>query len=420
MIPAVSLNTNPDVLIIGSGAAGMAAMVAASRAGATVTLLEKNGYAGGKATAAYVGTVCGLWYRSDEHQPLWVHKGFPQEFAERLQQVDGIEPCRQKDGLFYLPYEHSTFISVCDSLIREHTKSVCFHSTVTHMEPGGPGIGIVEAVCGGELIRFQPSNVIDASGEAVFAKTLGMARIASDSYQAAALVFGFSGMDDDSNGSGTLSLLKVLKQGISTGTLPVTCEKVSVVPGSWRNGRLYLKLAVPVEVTNRPDRRTDIEFSARDSAMKISTFLKAHHELFRKSSMCFLAPETGIRTGPRYLGRQILTENQVLGCVKHEKAIARGAWPVEHWDPGKYADMTYFPERDHYDITSGMLRSPKFENFFFAGRNMSADDRAIASARVISTCLATGYAAGVLAAGHAMGATEFASISKARQELGID
>jgi hypothetical protein len=116
----------------------------------------------------------------------------------------------------------------------------------------------------------------------------------------------------------------------------------------------------------------------------------------------------------------VLTQAQVMGCVKHPNAVARGAWPVEHWEPGKYADMSYFAEHDHYDITPAMLRSPQFDNFFFAGRNMSADDKAIASARVIGTCLATGYAAGVLAAGHAMDATEFASTSKARKELGIE
>jgi hypothetical protein len=41
-------------------------------------------------------------------------------------------------------------------------------------------------------------------------------------------------------------------------------------------------------------------------------------------------------------------------------------------------------------------------NLFFAGRNISATDGAIASARVMGICLQTGYAAGCLAAATAL------------------
>ena len=41
-------------------------------------------------------------------------------------------------------------------------------------------------------------------------------------------------------------------------------------------------------------------------------------------------------------------------------------------------------------------------NLFFAGRNISADDAAIASARVMGICLQTGYAAGCMAAAFAL------------------
>ena len=52
-----------DVLVIGGGAAGVAAATAAGRAGAKVMLLERYGFLGGLATAAQVGTICGLYLR---------------------------------------------------------------------------------------------------------------------------------------------------------------------------------------------------------------------------------------------------------------------------------------------------------------------------------------------------------------------
>jgi succinate dehydrogenase/fumarate reductase flavoprotein subunit len=53
-----------DVLVVGGGAAGVAAASAAGRAGARVVLLERYGFLGGLATAAQVGTICGLYLRA--------------------------------------------------------------------------------------------------------------------------------------------------------------------------------------------------------------------------------------------------------------------------------------------------------------------------------------------------------------------
>jgi hypothetical protein len=414
------LNTSPDVLIIGAGAAGIGAMAGAARAGATVTLLEKSAFGGGKATAAYVGTLCGLWYRSEDHPPRWVHDGFPKQFAEKLQEMSDTRPGIQKGGLHYLPYDHASFVMLCDSLIREHTKSVCFHATVTGAVAAGRRIAAVTAVSGGKRLKFTPATVVDASGEALFAQYMPMDRIISDRYQAAAQVFGFDGVAPDEQGAGNLSLIRSIRQAVASGDLPSDYEKITIVPGSWRNGKVFLKLAIPMEVNEDPMQRSAIELFARSAVQRLAGFLKERNELFKNATLSFIAPEAGIRTGPRYMGRDQLTEQQVLHCARHENAIARGAWPIEHWEPGNYAELTWFAADDHYDITPGMLRSPHFNNFYFAGRNLSADDRAIASARVIGTCLATGYAAGVLAAGHSMDATEYASISKTRQELGID
>ena len=60
--------------------------------------------------------------------------------------------------------------------------------------------------------------------------------------------------------------------------------------------------------------------------------------------------------------------------------------------------MRYLPAGDHNQVPAGCLVSNIIQNLFFAGRNISATDGAIASARVMGICLQTGYAAGCLAA----------------------
>ena len=56
--------------------------------------------------------------------------------------------------------------------------------------------------------------------------------------------------------------------------------------------------------------------------------------------------------------------------------------------------------RAFYEIPGRSLRALRFSNLFMAGKTISADVDAIASARVMGCCLATGAAAGNLAANY--------------------
>ena len=107
-----------DVLVVGGGAAGVAAAVAAGRAGAQVVLLERYGFLGGLATAAQVGTICGLYLRDAAHaEAMPVAGGFVKEYAERLERAAGASRIRLHNGLWVLPYPPPAFASVADALV---------------------------------------------------------------------------------------------------------------------------------------------------------------------------------------------------------------------------------------------------------------------------------------------------------------
>jgi succinate dehydrogenase/fumarate reductase flavoprotein subunit len=57
----VPVLARPDVCVIGGGAAGLAAAVAASRVGLSVLLVEKYGFCGGATVAGLSGSICGLF-----------------------------------------------------------------------------------------------------------------------------------------------------------------------------------------------------------------------------------------------------------------------------------------------------------------------------------------------------------------------
>jgi hypothetical protein len=76
---------------------------------------------------------------------------------------------------------------------------------------------------------------------------------------------------------------------------------------------------------------------------------------------------------------------------------------MERWTANPKPEMTYFAERDFYDIPLDCLRPVELDNVFVAGRCFSATTGAMTSARVIGTALATGSAAGTAAAFQASG-----------------
>jgi hypothetical protein len=98
------------------------------------------------------------------------------------------------------------------------------------------------------------------------------------------------------------------------------------------------------------------------------------------------------------VGQYLLTGDDVLAGKKFPDAAARCAWPIEQWSADGIARFKYLPPNMLYEIPARSLRAGKIENLFMAGKTISADVEAIASARVLGCCLATGEAAGKLAA----------------------
>ena len=106
-----------------------------------------------------------------------------------------------------------------------------------------------------------------------------------------------------------------------------------------------------------------------------------------------------------------------VGGAAGGDGVARGAWPVEFWDDRPGPQMTFFASDDYYEIPAGALCSRDFVNLYFAGKSFAASDDAIASARVIGTCLATVYAAGRMAAFASMGRPQAEAVRGLRSEL---
>jgi hypothetical protein len=391
-----------DVLVVGGGAAGVAAAAAAGRAGARVVLLERYGFLGGLATAAQVGTVCGLYLRnSDSSAPLPVAGGFVQEFGSRLQRAAGTEPLRLERGLWALPFTIPVFASVADALLRESGEvTVVLHATVAGAQAEGARVAQVHALAWNEALTLGPATVVDCSGEATVASLAGAAVENGAGDQAPSLVFSLEHVDASRTEYGLLEVRRELHRAVEMGVLPPLCERLALVPGTGRDGRLDLKLTLAPASLDRPlwQQITCWEREARALVLDICRFLSQNTTTFRQARLASVAPQLGLRSGGRIQGRATLADEDVLCGRKSASGVARGCWPMERWGTGVRPEMTLFKERDYYEIPLDCLRPAKLDNLFAAGRCLSASAGAMTSARVIGTALATGWAAGTAAA----------------------
>ncbi len=358
----IIVNTAFDIAVIGSGAAGIAAAVCAARAGGKVLLVDKNSGIGGTGGLSGLTTLCGLY----DDAGSFLNAGFAREFAEALVE-NGASSTPIKSGrLWVLPYRPETFCAAAEKIFATLPKLKAAWNTP-----------LKDVVVENERIvalnGFSVGAVIDGSGTAVAARAAGAECLATDeSTQAAAVVFSLRGVAREIH---TLAdAAQVLLPLIRAGFPPLHFHP-DMVPGG-----LTAKFSGPPE-----------------QVPPLIEFLQANVRGFEN---CFSPQKefcVSCRAGRMVVGEYILTGADVLGGKKFPDAVARGAWPVEQWGANGKTKVRFLPPNAFYEIPARALRAASIKNLFMAGKSISADADAIASARVMGCCLATGEAAAKLA-----------------------
>ena len=154
---------------------------------------------------------------------------------------------------------------------------------------------------------------------------------------------------------------------------------------------------VKLDPTN-PFDVTSAEMTAREQMFELYHFLRDHVPGCEKSQLLYSAGEIGVRESRMITGEYVLTQEDLMGCVRFEDRIAAGNYDIDiHSPTGSGTSHYYFKPGTWYTIPYRALLPKGAENLLVAGRCISATHEAQASIRIMPIVTTLGHAAGVAA-----------------------
>ena len=421
-----------DVAVVGAGAAGVAAAIAAAKNGAKTVLIESSSVFGGDLLSGLPIDGC----RTTAGE--WVVGGIAKELFDACAELDGyigsiydrrnicvvmINPrimgfviLRKlaEYGVKLLPYsqvvsvEHTSG-SVKSLFIKNKTDELVVRAN-KYIDCTGDGD--ISFMCGvpfemgnsdGKLqpmtMVFQirnihPKEVLQFVLE--HPENCGLAENPNSTKTAKELAqelydLGYPKVFFSSNGP-------LMKNGIASGELH-SCSMLAFNPNAV-DGTVVTVNATRLVTNDCTSSEILGDSIGILSSQVINTFrfIKKRIPGCQDAILDGVAPRLGIRESRRIIGEYYLTGEEAAQGIKRPDCIAKGAHEIDvHGDKEEHYRVT-IKNAGSYDIPLGCLIPKGMKNLFMAGRCLSADRIAHSTARVMGTCMAMGQAAGTAAA----------------------
>lgn len=399
---SLSVIAEPDVLVCGTGLAGIGAAVAAARSGASVLAIDRMGFAGGFFTNiigsafdgfVYEGTgkpvVGGLVFEMLERMGV-VAPGQAPNFSYNVN-GDFTEVEKYPERLIPRT-DPELFKKAADDILTESGVRLLFHSQVSDVIVKNNQIDSVIISNKDGLIAVKPKNVIDATGDGDVAAWAGCPYEKAESLQPMSLHFriGFVKLTFELRRKCAAVLQKAKKEG-----------KIGAYGGPWPatfSGRdIYFNaIRTPGDATN-PNDWTRAEIQGRRDAWTMFKLWKESLPEFKDAYFFTSGPTAGARESRRIVGDYTLTGDDIRNARRHEDVVVLGAWRIDR-HPEKESGYHNMPFVPPYDIPYRTLLPKNINNLWVAGRCHSATSEALASSRVTANAMGMGQAAGTAAA----------------------
>ena len=386
-----------DVLICGGGPAGVAAALAAARAGAKVQLIEVAGCLGGVWTAGLLTKVL------DTENKTGIMEELLTEFAER-----GSAIAKHWNGTVYDPEIAKVVLEEllveAGVRIRLHTRLV---GAITNQMNQMVAV-LTESKSGREA--WVADRFVDCTGDGDLAAQAGCkfeVGIGADcTCQPMSMLALLTGVDPDTiqpyiRESGKEAKARLLKLMEDHGIMP-----------SYRAPTLrHLHSGIYSLMTNHEygvsafdaNAITEATIRARKEIHDIVTGMRKLGGPWKELSVVATAEQIGVREARRIRGRYEISTLDLAKGLRHEQAVCQSAYPIDVHALNQYGNKEVNREYKKtgmkpYDIPYPALVAADVEGLLMAGRCISGDFIAHSSYRVTGNAVAMGEAAGLAAA----------------------
>ena len=383
----VPVRYEADVAVIGGGIAGVSAACAAARSGAKVVLVERFAVTGGNSTTGGVAAFCGETAGQGEV--------FDAVIAG-LEQWGAVVPYKPYPKMSARVFDHEILAVVLQELLLQRKVKLLLHTRFVDVAVSGGRITecIVCGHSGPEALRAK--QFIDATGEADVARAAGFetrkGRPEDGLQLPMSLMFFVRHVAE-----------KDARPQLPEGWLdPVRRREDLPMTSIWPNGPRAnaLKVKIPMFDSSDTESLTAAEIRARRRMMEVLDYYQRVEKKPWLLDHC--SPQIGIREGQRVVGDYVLGVDDLRAGREFDDAIARGVFYLDGHKPDDEKRTYILKESERhvppYQIPLRSLIVRDGVNLLAAGRCFSADQLALSSARVTTSCSMMGQAAGIAAA----------------------
>lgn len=374
-----------DLLVLGSGMGGVSAAIEARRAGADVLVADAAPQLGGQSVGAMVGTLCGLYSNGPRRRQV-VH-GIADELLADLAASGDLQPLDDRRNTRIFQYRVPALMRwVEDTVLRARIR-VLLGAVLTGVEREGERIACARFATRYGPVAVRASGYVDASGDAALAWEAGLtvAEMAAPVYGTLMITLeGVAGAHVDR----AALFERLADKGAQYGLVR-------------RDGFVFSFPAAGETLVNLTHLETPLEPLAASRAVleghaqadRVLAFLRAEFPEAFGAARVKAYGLPGIRQTRVICGLHRLRGDEVRQGVRFADAIACGSWPIElHGAPDRVHWEEFGDDHLHW-VPLGSLIAAECANLAACGRCLSADPAALASVRVIGTCIATGAAA---------------------------
>ena len=387
-----------QVLVVGAGASGVPAALAAARAGAKVILLEEDAVPGGAPVDMYVAMICG--------SPV---AGI---YAEMVRLLDRDFPLTAKPtgnpstSLWFTP---SSYVQVITRMIRaEKNLQLWCSAPVTEVlvSEGGRNCvrGVIVQRVDGQRQAIEADVVIDATGSGAVGALAGCpCRYGTEAKSEFNEPFGPDAHTDEVQHCTLMMVSQRLRPDAKIEV--ANLHGYMAVPSE--GGHACLHWAGTVQCS---DTRNSLAVTQayRDA------FEKSEEDfvyLYRSGFAAHVAPQLGVREVRRVVGDHVLNVNDLTAPKRPDDTIAVGAYPIDTWGQPQYDKTPIAITPGGYGIPFRSLLTKGMQNLMVVGKCLSATHLAMSAVRVQCIVSQMGQAAGTAAALAGSRNTDLRSVS---------